>query len=204
MPPLIPPLPPFRIESRPIEENLKLDWTIFGVANTELQAKTKVDSLREIHPDFDFRAVENIWNKETAAEEMAATLARLSEFHREVVAQCGADDVDYLADRIDYAAAAELKITSLQTRLAAAREKILLLSGSSASPVVIGPEAKLSVGDILEDIHSGAIVRVTAVGPHASKGNGFDWIRDDETEVGHCPSASVSCFVPVKKKELVQ
>lgn len=200
---LVPPLPPFRIEAAPLDKSgdlAKAPWSLFGTASTDSQAKQKVESLMEIHPDYVFRAVPNEWQTENLVSLLQEKLDRNDEFRQNVIRQCGSDDINFLADAVFLSKAADKKIGDLKAQL---KEAKALASQVATPPAEVAKKFPFAVGDHLEDTHSGTIVRVTAVGEKASKGNGFDWVLDDgdaKGMVGHCPKESMEYFAPIKKK----
>jgi hypothetical protein len=196
---MTPQIPLFRIEVRPRGEGDQFPWTAFSIAASETQKKQKLDGYGATYPEFEFQAVPNEWAEPTDPTAEAEELEELRQFKKSIVENFGTDDVAYLMGERKEAAETIKRLATAERKISRLEQDLLRTKGTEPEPSPAF-EYPFEVGDSLRDVHTDVIVTVTAIGPDASGGDGFDFEGPGGVP-GYCPRASLECYEPAKNGE---
>lgn len=179
---------PLRIEIRAVTPTNDAPWFLLRTAKTKTQAKDLI-KREAISADFETQVVANetITAVEPEPKDTEATALLLQQLNEENL--------------------------GLKRDLNAAQEK--LKEFVKPAPVVPDPNAgkipvPFEVGQHVRDVHTGTIVRVSALESKFRSGKpraGFEWINPlkkpgEKDATGFCPPDAFACYVPAKKNEI--
>jgi len=200
-----PTIPPFLVEIRSSANDASPAWTVFAMAHSEEQARSKCADYRTHYPEYEFRATPHDWKRDEKLTALEIEAADLRKFKASVLKHCGTDDPEHLGLAVKAAKELPKKLEAHQARANKAESALMEIQGNAPAE---DPEIPFKVGDEVEDIHTKIRMKVTAVGRDCAPigraktpAFGFDWEASGGL-TGHCPVASVSCFrIPPKGRK---